>query len=316
LTKQTIKITLLLLQFILIGPAQKTHNPLLFAPNIISTSDSEFSITFSPDMQKAYFTRAVGKWGKEKLKSSIYFSEKLNGSWTKPKLASFSGKFNDSEPHITRDGKKLYFVSDRPTNSDNQSDDIWVTEKLPNSNWSEPVNLGQEINSGKTEFSPRTTANGDLYFASDREGGFGQGDLYVSRFINCKYTKPENLGKTINSPKGEWNLEISSDGSIIIFEASGREENMSPYGDLYISFRKKDKWTSPQNLKEINTTGSDLYPFLTQDRKYLYYTSTKSLESESANIYEIEFAYLMKKYLTKAKILPYKIRMSDFYNYF
>lgn len=279
---------------------QARLNRVLFEPGIISTSDSEFGLTFTPEMDEVYFTRAKGRWGKEKLKSSIYFSKKTNGGWTEPQAVSFSGKYNDSDPHVTLDGKKLYFISDRPSGQTVASADIWVAERLHGGGWGEPVNLGKTINSEKNEFSPRTTAGGDLYFASDREGGFGQGDLYFSKFFNGELSEARNLGGVINSSKGEWNLEISSDGSIIIFEASGRSENFSSFGDLYISFRENDQWSIPQNIREINTTGSDLAPFISRDNKYLYYSSTDFKAGDAANLYRIDFAP-MSTYRENAK---------------
>jgi hypothetical protein len=67
--------------------------------------------------------------------------------------------------------------------------------------------------------------NGDWYFASERSGGIGQGDICFSALTNKGLEKPINLGGTINSSKAEWNLDINDEGKILIFEASQAWEN-------------------------------------------------------------------------------------------
>ena len=104
----------------------------------------------------------------------------------------------------------------------------------------------------------------------------------------------------LNSKFGEWNLEVNQKGDLIIFEASQRKENLSSYGDLYISFKENDQWSVPQNIQEINTTGSDLYPELIEDTNTLYYSSSDSLESMQTNIYFIDFKNLYTKYRKNA----------------
>lgn len=110
-----------------------------------------------------------------------------------------------------------------------------------------------------------------------------------------------NLGNTLNSEKGEWNLELNKEGDIIIFEASERAENLSSYGDLYISFKSNNEWSLPQNIQEVNTTGSDLYPELIEDDNILYFSSSDSLESTQTNIYFIEFEHIYDKYRKNAE---------------
>ena len=271
------------------------RQPWIFEQDVISTEFIEFSITFSAKMDELYFTRSKTRWGKESLQSSIYMSVKQDGKWAEPVLASFSGRFNDSDPHLTRDGKTLFFISERPSAAPVISSDIWLVRRLPDGAWAEPERLDDRINSVKREYGPRTTVRGDLYFASDRDGGHGQGDIYVAKIDGTDYKTPENLGRPINGPGGEWNLEISDDGQILIFEASGRKENKSAYGDLYISFKDDNTWTRPQNISELNTTGSDLYAELSADGN-LYYSSSQALGNEWVHIYSNSFKPILDKY--------------------
>lgn len=267
-----------------------------FEPGNISTEKVEYSPSFSLDGKKLYFARSEQAWGSSDMKSTIYYAEMKKGNWSTPRVASFSGTYDDSDPHLTEDGNTLYFISNRPGTNQSSSADIWKVAKTEKGKWGEPVVLPYPINSEKTEYSPRTDGQGNLYFASDRPGGYGQGDLYVSKSKDGELQPPTNLGNNLNSPFGEWNLEVNDKGDLIIFEASQRETNVSPYGDLHISFKQEDAWSVPQNMEELNTSGSDLYPYLTKDGKFLYYTSSDSLKGKSTHIYVVEFRKLLWKY--------------------
>ncbi len=272
-----------------------------FEERVISTDDAiEYALSFSPEENEVYFARSQGKWGQGDFLSSIYFSEKKNGKWSKPVIAPFSGIYDDSDPHVSKDGNTIYFISKRPSENDNISADIWTVSKDSGGQWGQPVRLDNTINSNKREYSPRTTNNGDLYFASDRLGGYGQGDLYVAKKREKGFLAAVNLGNTINSSTGEWNLEINDTGNLIIFEASQRKENVSSFGDLYISFKISGEWTLPQNLNELNTTGSDLYPELINNNQTLYYTSSDSLKGQATQIYYTDFNLLYNKYKKQA----------------
>ncbi|SNZ00956.1 TolB family protein [Flagellimonas pacifica] len=290
--------------FLLAQNSTKISKTLVEEENI-STSLVEYSSSFSNDAKELYFARSRQEWGKGNLKSAIYHSIFDGENWTKPKITSFSGQYDDSDPHLTKNGNILYFISDRPSKNSIQSSDIWVVKKGDSGVWGTPVRLPHPINSKNREYSPRTDGKGNLYFASDRDGGYGQGDLYVAMNDGQGRLKaPTNMGNIINSSTGEWNLGISSDGNILIFEASQKKQNVSPYGDLYISFKQEDTWTIPQNIKELNTSGSDLYPFLTDDLKLLYFTSSDSLKSTDTNIYVTDFASILKKYQTNTPVTP------------
>jgi hypothetical protein len=264
---------------------------------IISTAQVEYGLTFVSQNEIA-FVRTDGEWGKNnETFSFIYFSERTGGGWSMPRVAPFSGKYNDSDPFYFPIEHRMYFTSDRPGGGHSTSKDIWYVEKKGGT-WGNPKRLDEPINSSASEYSPHLTENGDLYFASTREGGYGQGDIYRARLVDDEYIEPENLGAVINSPLGEWNLGVSADGNVLIFEASERPNNQSSYGDLYITFKRKDVWTVPQNLMELNTTGSELYPlFFDGD---LYYTSTKLMGSSNADLFYTKFDFLRRKYIKSA----------------
>lgn len=275
----------------------------MFEVKNISTGLVEYSSTLSSSGTEIYFARSNQKWGIGNMISSIYYSFKKNDTWSSPELASFSGEYDDSDPHLSYDGNSLYFISKRPSDSIPVSADIWIVKKDKKGYWSNPMRLKSPLNSNNSEYSPRTDNKGNLYFASDRPKGYGQGDLYMAQKENDKLSEPINLGTSINSQKGEWNLEINGTGNIIVFEASERKQNVSSYGDLYISFKRKHKWSVPQNIKELNTTGSDLYAQFANNENTLFFTSSDSLKSVDTNIYYVEFSSILQRYRRQAIFL-------------
>ncbi|WP_205597870.1 TolB family protein [Flagellimonas sp. CMM7] len=293
---------LLFISFLTSAQEKTKPNKVLFEPGNISTKHVEYGATFTDDGAEMYFARSKQEWGKNDMKSSIYHSFFDGEKWSKPQIVSFSGTYDDSDPHVTSDGKTIYFISKRPSSENTISPDIWMVKRTPNNSWTEPERIPNPINSEKSEYSPCTDSEGNLYFASNRPGGYGQGDLYMVVNEGNRLKTPINLGSILNSDTGEWNLGVSADGNTLIFEASERKQNVSAYGDLYISFKKNGFWTIPQNITELNTSGSDLYPFLDKHTRQLYFTSSDSLSSGDTNIYKVAFDTILKKYQETAKV--------------
>jgi len=82
----------------------------IFGEGVISTGDYETHPAFSPTGDTLYFLKGLP----DANFFSICVSYKKNGKWSAPQVASFSGKYTDADPFVTRDGKTLYFVSNRP----------------------------------------------------------------------------------------------------------------------------------------------------------------------------------------------------------
>jgi len=242
----------------------------LVGDGVVSTTDFETHPAFTPDGKTLYFVKSTPQFSDWK----IYVTERTDAGWSPPKPAPFSGTYRDADPYVTADGKKLYFISDRPVDGKPREDmDIWVMERAADGSWGEPRNVGAPVNSSGSEWLPRPAANGTLYFGSDRPGGLGKTDLYRSKLVGGKYTEPENLGATINSPAEEYEPCIAPDESFLVFMAAGRPDT-SGGGDLYISYRKDGAWTAPKNLGEtVNRRGLDIAPYLSLDGKWFYFAS-------------------------------------------
>ncbi|MEL6257123.1 MAG: hypothetical protein AAFR87_34330 [Bacteroidota bacterium] len=280
-------------------PGREEQLPLLFEEGKISGPLIDYALDISADGEELYFTRSEGVWGKGPVIGRINKSTTECESWTPPKIASFSGEFDDGEPFLSRGGDSLFFTSKRQIEEEEASQDIWMVLRDEEGNWGKAVPLPEGINSPAREYSPKINRDGDLYFVSDREGGLGQGDIYRVPDFLVGGDSVINVGPRINSQKGEWNLGFNESGDIMIFEASERPENKSPYGDLYISFRRNSQWSFPQNIQEINSTGSDLSPEFSGE--YLYYASSDSLASTTTQIYRLKISGLLEKYQGSAR---------------
>lgn len=259
-----------------LGQKPPGKTPEIFASGIISTGYHDGCITFSPDGREIFFH--FGGLGR----MVILHMKRVNNRWTAPQVASFSGKYRDGEPHFSCDGNKLLFRSTRPLEGKGEpmaSTDIWIVERDEN-DWDEPRNLGPIINSEKDDLYPTISKSGDLYFASNRDGGW---DIYVSKYVNGRYAKPEKLSDAINSEFGDWDAFLAPDESYIIFGSNGRSDGFGE-SDLYISFRKEDgTWTKSKNMgSQINTFYREVDPVISPDGKYIFFRSNRRIHKSYA----------------------------------
>lgn len=232
--------------------------------------ENQAGLTFSPDGRSAWWTAWDGEWGTAGTgRRTIYTSRWADDGWSEPVPASFTGRFDDDDPFASPDGRWLYFVSTRPADSGGAETrgDIWRYRLQ------EPNRLQRlSINSDAAEYSPVVSRSGALYFASARDGGYGQGDLYRATPLGDGFAAPEPLAPALNHPTGEWNLWVADDEREIIFEASSRAANVSTSGDLYYSWLTTSGWTPATPLARLNTGSSELMPRLHADSKRLYFT--------------------------------------------
>ncbi len=242
---------------------------LRFLPGIVSGDSLDFNAAFSPDGKTFYFARsASGGW---QILQTNYDGQQ----WGPPRLAPFSEKGrSQADPFFGPDGA-LYFISNRPRNAaDTLPDyDIWLVRPLGDDKWSAPENV-QAVNSDSTEYYVSLADNGNMYFASSRAGGLGDLDIYVSRFVQGRYTQPENLGPAVNSPAMEHDPCISRDDQLLYFTAVDRKGGHGS-ADIYYT-RKSGRlpWAVAKNAgPRVNTDTYEYCSYLTPDGKYLFFSS-------------------------------------------
>ena len=248
-----------------------------FMPDIVPQFPVVRDLAISPAGMELYFS-AQSYLGEL---SSIVSVKKKSGTWSKPEVALFSGKYQDLEPSFSPDGLRLFFVSNRPidsTTTDSKDYDIWFVERTDvQSAWSQPINIGAPINTKENEFYPSITKTNNLYFTSDGANSKGKDDIFVSKWFDGKYQSPISLSDSINSAGYEFNAFISPNESYLLFTCYNRKDGFGS-GDLYISYNKgNDQWTSAKNLgEEINSGQMDYCPFVHVQEGVLYFTSKRS----------------------------------------
>jgi len=266
-------------------------NPVPFSPkplSKISSAADEYLPIITPDNKRAYFTRRT--FEKEKFTGGINvetkpierfsFSESLSDNIYTEGTAMpdpFNKNSNEGGASLSADNKYMYFTICRDEGGELLNCDIWYSV-FSSGVWSEIKNAGPEINGKNTwESQPSLSSDGKtLYFASNREGGEGQLDIWKSvREKNGTWGKPINLGPSINTPENEKSPFFHSDGKTLYFSSTGH----LGYGGYDIYFSKlgeNDQWATPKNIGyPINSEKDDLGFFVSTDGKTGYFASDK-----------------------------------------
>lgn len=193
---------------------------------MVNSDRNEGAPSLSPDGRFLFFAACeeYGDYGNGRMgfgSCDIFFTKKVNGQWTRASNvgAPLNTRHWESQPSFSSDGKTLYFVSNRPGGYGDG--DIWMSQLQPDNTWTQPVNLGEVINTpGREEGVFIHPDNQTLYFASSGHIGMGGLDLYVSRRMpDGNWGKPENLGYPINTFKDESGLIVNSKGNYAYFSS-------------------------------------------------------------------------------------------------
>ena len=271
-----------------------TH-PVPFNPtnlgDSINSRYSEYLPSLSADEQTMVITRKLPKTHRtqssSKYQEDFYISRKINGVWSKAKPISTNINTQNSEgaQSLTADGNTLYFASCNRRGGMG-SCDIYVSE-FKNGDWTYPKNLGRKINTKYWESQPSISADGKtLYFASNRPGGFGDADLYVShKDKNGNWSKPKNLGSKINTRKSEQSPFIHQDGKTLYFCSNGLV-GLGKNDLFYTKYNDSTGWQIPVNLGyPINTKGNELSLVVNANGTRAYYASKRNRGKGEADIY-------------------------------
>ncbi|UCD16240.1 MAG: VCBS repeat-containing protein [Candidatus Zixiibacteriota bacterium] len=260
--------------------------PEVFAENAFLTPFAPHgSIAISPDGQELFWCHHAMPI------QAMWYMKQENGTWSLPKIAPFTNPdtdYHDGSPSFSHDGKRLFFHSHRPLiegGERKEDSDIWFVEKQ-GSQWSTPIHLDSPVNTDKLELAPTVGRSENLYFiGSEYENSLGTGDIYVSEFINGRYTPPKNLGSAVNSEYHELSPAIAPDESYLIF-ASDRPIFYNSSLNLYASFRRDDgSWTEAVDLgRAISENG--WHPFISFDGEYVFYLRNDQYYWFSAQVIE------------------------------
>ena len=197
----------------------------------------------------------------------------------------FNSPSLDGCPASSRDGKTFFMASTRPGS---RGIDIWVSRRESvDQPWGEPVNVGEPINSAYNDFCPMPARDGhEFYFVSNRPGGCGGDDIYVTRFrSDGTIDPPENLGCVVNSAANEAGpVPITEPGrGPVLYFSSTRPGGFSPEpagatsgdSDLYSSEWRGGRYQAPTLVPGVNSAQEDGQPYIQRDGLELYFFSTR-----------------------------------------
>ena len=223
----------------------------------VNTKYHESSATISEDGKTMYFTRNNYFNGRLKrsrdneVKLKVYKATKNdNNSWGSIKELPFNGNdFSVAHPALSPDGKKLYFSSDMPGTFGKS--DIWFVYIYDNEEYSQPINLGPNVNTEFRESFPFIDDNFNLFYSSDGKMGLGGFDVFSTKLNSRGFpSKSKNLGIPLNSPSDDFGFVFKNSKEFGYFSSNRSGPNGSSSDQVYRitrNLRPKKEVTSYRN---------------------------------------------------------------------
>jgi len=229
-------------------------------PARISSPQFESHAAFDPRTSDLYFVRSSPQFSGWK----ILVSRCTGTGWSTPEPPAFAGDGVEADPYFTDEGRTLYFISTRPVDGAKRRDlEIWRVDRDDKGAWGAPTHLPEPVNSPGAEWFPRPSADGWLYFGSDRPGGLGATDIWRARLGATGAWTVENLGPEVNTPGDDYEPLPSPDGTRLILMADG---------DLFETRRTETGWAPRTKLgPEVNQPGMEVGPLFSPSGRSLLF---------------------------------------------
>ncbi|MCB0791336.1 MAG: PD40 domain-containing protein [Flavobacteriales bacterium] len=263
----------------------------------INGPDHDYCPLITADGNTLYFTsRREGTTGdmrdpNRQYFEDIYVAHRVDGIWSEAVNAGppLNTSLHDATVGLDPDGTAMIIYR---TGRDLVSGDLFES-KLVDGNWTEPDYMTERINSPYQEASASISPDhNEIYFSSDRPGGFGGKDLYrIRRLPNGQWSMPLNLGPTVNTPYDEDGPFIHSDGTTLFFSSNGHG-TMGGYDIFKTVLIDPDHngWGDPENMGyPLNTVNDDIYFCLSADGTTGYLSSERPGGMGAQDIYRVEF---------------------------
>ncbi len=263
----------------------------LFAPGIASTGHSEIRLTISPDGRTALWfsrDRPGGPGGYD-----IWIARREGNEWAPATPVSFNSPGRDFDPAFSRDGRFVYFCSDRPGGMG--KDDLYrvaVTAK----GFGTPENLGPQVNSAANEYAPMLSPDGRrLLFSSDRPGGAGRHDLYTAQPKARGFVPAVPLPGAINTPADEFDASFLADSRTLVFARapSMKDDRI----DLFAATSQSGRYDAGMILPlAVNDPVRDSYgPMLDWSAPDRLTFSSQRGGAQSMELYRVTYRLVSKK---------------------
>jgi len=269
----------------------------------INSDRSEYYPSFTIDDSLLVFTRRLQGVRED------FFSSRLLANGTYTAARAISGELNRQPSkggtNMAADGDGLFFAGNFGGTGYGDFD-IYMCYATPEG-WSEPYNLGSAVNSEFWESSPAVSPDKQtLYFSSNRTGGYGGKDIYMSkRRPNGSWDLAVNLGSIVNSAADDLAPYIHADNQTLYFTSAGHPG----YGgsDLYITrLGPGGEWSIPENLGyPINTINDDGSLIVAANGTTAYFSSYRSDSRGGLDLYRFElptYARALKTQWVKGRV--------------
>lgn len=239
--------------------------PEIFAPGAISGPAGVDCLTFAPDGATVYFDQQAGASG------FIMEAHRVGDGWSAPRIAPFSGQWQDHDPAMAPDGSFLVYTSNRAAVAGGpalRGGQLWRVDRRGDG-WGEPVRLPDVVNDANSIYAPSVAANGDVYYQR-RDDATHEFHLYRTAWRDGHYQAPQRLA--LGDPAAhELDPAIAPDQSFIVFDANYAGKDKPDR--LYIAFRDGAGWGTPIDLGDAVNRYEPWGSHLGPDGRTLYFTS-------------------------------------------
>ena len=185
---------------------------------VLNSRAHEGPVTFNRNQDRMYFTRNNLKDGirradnKGVTRLKIYEARRGRYDWERVQEMPFgSDKYSVCHPALSADGQRLFFASDMPGGYGGY--DLYFAERTEDGTWSDPINLGADVNTSRNEGFPFAHKNGNLFFSSDGHPGAGGLDIFRIDIADNEWGRVENLGAPFNSAADDLGFILDRDGT-------------------------------------------------------------------------------------------------------
>ena len=203
----------------------------------------------------------------------------------------------DAVSQISADGKEMYLTINTEVTEERKPktkhSDLFVSKLNKRGSWNSPKAMNKGVNSLFFDAAMSITKDGqDAYFISERNGGEGKADIWWTQKIGKNWSKPVNLGKTINTSGNETTVSVSPDGKYLFFSSTGHK-GMGGY-DVYVSKNVNGGWQAPVNLGfPINSVSDETHFVYHPETNKAYYSKFSNEENEglgARDLFEIDMS--------------------------
>ena len=236
-------------------------------PNFVNTIKA-----VTPDGKSAIVVLLGNKYlDNGKMLAGVSISSNVGGTWSKPVALNIINDYNYAEKanYFLADNRKTLLMS--VERDDSQGDrDLYVTFMNADSSWSEPVNLGDVVNSAGEESAPFLASDDKtLYFSSTGFSGYGGNDVYVTRRLDDSWTnwsEPENLGPEINSPLEDLFFNIPAASEFAYYSRGLSETNADIFRVKLPIVKSPDAYATVKGKVIDKTTGEPVAAKIVYER--------------------------------------------------